>query len=860
MTFDQTNASVLSQTARARLGVDALGIPSEHAGNTSDPLADSLDAVRELEQFCKTSNETGLKCCLSAAAHLRDRTPTASNAPLRSNLVPLTSTWSVEGKPPPEAQVVFAPHDVHAAGPTDTLRIAETAYRVIDRLSKGVTFAEQASIPARLSEALFRVLRTDTYPGEVIKVAVQLEQAAAVETPPTSARKLPGDGPRADVDLRTPPVETPAETDWWARHGMSTMSQTEFKAALASADPGVLQGTRNLGVTLLPSRAIIMHAKGWSNSSALFRKTGAVGFGHRVIWSEAGAFGALGFSPERVEHMIKAIASNSAGRGLDGLLTLAVELATSLPEQPQVQFYAKFSGTLRDASVAPNFLRNAMKVTITVNRNSEEALVDLVLPEIHGFITPGRSGPRFVGICLKGSLNRQRDPSDIVDISMAAAKAVEAATEIAGPIFTTVKSAALDSHIAQKIAAALVQALTAVSTSAMINSPGAFREQLFMNFVTNFTIVAMMSGGKEILAQLHDWFTPRGKAMAAATDCLLITQFAHDANLDRYRSEGGKQHSLAINALRRSLSKPEAVSDDDALSATDALGVYEAMGLRELFTGLPQGEDTWRQHSRGLCTLLQLRGPQCLSSPSEHLHGMIFNAMQAGLGDSISSRKAFTLGGPHWQRALESSCSGRVCLADPDSEALEVLTELIDIQHKLQEWLFAWYDEMPDSPFRTVSVTTYPSFIAEHGPLADQFPVVFTFPSFVEAMGLIGYWTMLLFVKEAIFDLSTRPYALEHTTQRQRDAFCRDVYECADAICQCAPHFLSPKTASEECQWQAGGGARDLYGSMFWSVRWYEKQKDNQKLEFCKSVLGTQMPGQRDAQQPPSSAPVDDWT
>ncbi|TKA82753.1 hypothetical protein B0A55_01096 [Friedmanniomyces simplex] len=424
------------------------------------------------------------------------------------------------------------------------------------------------------------------------------------------------------------------------------------------------------------------------------------------------------------------------------------------------------------------------------------------------------------------------------------------------------------------------ETVTAVSTSAMIDSPAAFREQLFMNFVTNFAIVAMMSGGKEILALLHDWFTPRGKAMAAATDCLLITQFAHDANLDRYRSEGGKQHSLAINALRRSLSKPDAVSDDDALSATDALGVCEAMGLRELFTGLPQGEDTWRQHSRGLCTLLQLRGPQCLSSPSEHLHGMIFNAMQAGLGDSISSRRAFTLGGPHWQRALESSCSGRVwCMyhmvyrlpellermdnmdsvADPDSEALEVLTELIDIQHKLQEWLFAWYDEMPDSPFRTVSVTTYPSFIADHGPLADQFPVVFTFPSFVEAMGLIGYWTMLLFVKEAIFDLSTRPYALEHTTQHQRDAFCRDVYECADAICQCAPHFLSPKTASEECQWQAGGGARDLYGSMFWSVRWYEKQKDLRKLEFCKSVLGAKMPGQRDAQQSPSSAPVDDW-
>ncbi|KAK0249973.1 hypothetical protein LTR01_008656 [Friedmanniomyces endolithicus] len=420
------------------------------------------------------------------------------------------------------------------------------------------------------------------------------------------------------------------------------------------------------------------------------------------------------------------------------------------------------------------------------------------------------------------------------------------------------------------------ETVAAVRSLAMINSPAAFREQLFMNFTTKFAIVATMTNGGDILDMLHAWFTPHGKAMVAATDCLLLTQYAHDSNqLHQYKSEGTKQHTLAINALRISLSKPEAVNDDDALSATDALGVCEAMGLGELLTGIPQGQDAWRQHSRGLCTLIKLRGPQCLSSPSAHVHGMVFNAMHAGLGDSITSRKAFPLSGPDWQQALESSCSGRVwCMYHmvcefpgflermdnmpyskaPQDEAMEVLTGLIDIQHKLQEWLFSWYQEMLGLPFHADSITSYPSFIADHGPLADQFPIVYSFPTFVEAIGMMGYWTMLLLVQEAIYDLSIRSYALEHTTPHQRDMFCANAYESADAICQCAPYYVSPKSASEEGQWQSAGGTLDLYSSMFWSVRWYEKHNDTSKLDFCKSVLEHRTLGQA-----AETTPVDDW-
>ena len=331
--------------AEAKLGIKTLGVPNGHDRSDESTLGRASDVpniIQELEQFCETANERGLKCCLSAVAHLRTRLPrTARNASLRSNVISLASIWTTKEETPPQVQLELAPYGFHPSRPTvrlritslpsmsvttqqdskprsittrslyvdispprpdqhaggspilhtnsplaeDILRVVETVYRVIDRLSNGVTFAEQASVPARLSEAIFRVLRTDTYPGEVTKVVVQLDEAPVVEHPPlstishptvdsstsaglrpngdlqTNAGNLPRGIARTDGDSLTSTAVTPVETDWWASNGMSLMSPTQFKAALASVQPGHLEGIGGRGVSLLKSGEIAINAE-----------------------------------------------------------------------------------------------------------------------------------------------------------------------------------------------------------------------------------------------------------------------------------------------------------------------------------------------------------------------------------------------------------------------------------------------------------------------------------------------------------------------------------------------------------------------------------------------------------------------
>lgn len=402
------------------------------------------------------------------------------------------------------------------------------------------------------------------------------------------------------------------------------------------------------------------------------------------------------------------------------------------------------------------------------------------------------------------------------------------------------------------------EAVTSINALRIFRSPATVREQLFANFVTEFGTAETIPDGRQILETLRDWFTASGKAMVAATDCLLLTQYGHDTKQEQYAMEGRKWYGVALRTLQQELCKPQAGTNDDLLVVTDALSVCESLVFRNLPSEPLHGEEAWRKYARGMCSLLAVRGPQCLASLCQHNRDVVFNAMFTGIADCMSTPKALTLGEPAWQQALEASCCGRMwCLfhiacrfpallermdkmalsADPETEALAVLTNLADVEGKFQTWLLAWYDDFTYPLVRTSSITNYDSFVARHGPLVDQFPQVFTFASFVEALGLLAYWTMLLFVKEAIYDLSMRPYAIAHTTKRERKGFNEGVYECADAICQSVPYFLETKRGMKGARWRDCGGDQGLFGSICWSARWYEKQGDIHKAEFCKSVI-----------------------
>ncbi|KAK1056913.1 trifunctional dihydropteroate synthetase [Friedmanniomyces endolithicus] len=545
LSFETTDATVLSHIAEAKLGIKTLGVPNGHDCSDESALGQASDVpniIQELEQFCETANERGLKCCLSAVAHLRTRLPrTARNASLRSNVISLASIWTTKEETPPQVQLELAPYGFHPSRPTvrlritslpsmsvttqqdskprsitilslyvdispprpdqhaggspilhtnsplaeDILRVVETVYRVIDRLSNGVTFAEQASVPARLSEAIFRVLRTETCPGEVTKVVVQLEEAPVVEHPPLSTNSHPsvdsstsaglrtsidphvraGNEPtgvtRTDGDSLTPPAVTPVETDWWAINGMSSMGPTQFKAALASVQPGVLQGTGGRGVSLLYYGGIVITAEPALKSLELHHAAGRSALKIQVNWSPVNAFGALGLSPERIENMCQMSAKDYAGRGFDTLRKLVDKLTASLPEQPHVHLFATIGLSSKStASMAPYTMWGFAKVSISVSGSSsaKDLPVKFALPRVYGFAFPGRSAKHFVGISLRGWLPHRPDLPGTVDLDVAAATTIKATIDIAGPIFTALGSVALDDRLAGRIADALLHA------------------------------------------------------------------------------------------------------------------------------------------------------------------------------------------------------------------------------------------------------------------------------------------------------------------------------------------------------------------------------------------------------------------
>ncbi|KAK1064349.1 trifunctional dihydropteroate synthetase [Friedmanniomyces endolithicus] len=542
LSFETIDATVLSHIAEAKLGVKTLGIPNGHDRSDESTLGRASDVptiIQELEQFCETTNETGLKCCLSAVLHLRTRLPRARNPGLRSNVISFASICTTKGETPPQVQLVLAPYDLQPSRPTvhlritslpsmsvttqqdskprsttirglyvdicpprpdqhaggspilhtnsplaeDILRVVETVYRVIDRLSNGVTFAEQASVPARLSEAIFRVLRTETCPGEVMKVVVQLEEAPVVEHPPLSTNSRPSVDSstsaglrtsidphmragnvltgvtRTDGDSLTPPAVTPVETDWWAINGMSSMGPTQFKAALASVQPGVLQGTGGRGVSLLHHGGIVITVA--LKFPELFDAAGLSALQIQVTWSPVSAFGALGFNAERIEDMCQMSAMNYAGRGFDTLRTLVDELIASLPEQPHVHLLARIGRSSNNTpSVAPYTTPRLARVSIAVSERSsaKDLPVKFMLPRIYGFVVPERPTECFVEVILTGRLPCRPDLTGTVDMDVAAANSVKAVIESAAPIFSALGSAALDDHLAGRIASSLLHA------------------------------------------------------------------------------------------------------------------------------------------------------------------------------------------------------------------------------------------------------------------------------------------------------------------------------------------------------------------------------------------------------------------
>jgi len=154
-------------------------------------------------------------------------------------------------------------------------------------------------------------------------------------------------------------------------------------------------------------------------------------------------------------------AKNYAGRGFDTLRMLADELIASLPEQPHVHLHARIGRSSNNTpSVAPYTIPRFSGLSIAVSERSsaKDLPVKIVLPRIYGFVVPERPTKSVVEVTLKGWLPYRPDLTGTVDMDVAAANSVKAVIESAAPIFSALGSAALDDHLAGRIANSLLHA------------------------------------------------------------------------------------------------------------------------------------------------------------------------------------------------------------------------------------------------------------------------------------------------------------------------------------------------------------------------------------------------------------------
>jgi len=380
-----------------------------------------------------------------------------------------------------------------------------------------------------------------------------------------------------------------------------------------------------------------------------------------------------------------------------------------------------------------------------------------------------------------------------------------------------------------------------------VRSPSAYRNQLIVNFY-NAHFPRGISTRFIVFGKVADWSKPRSLAMAAANDCLLLIQFANDSGDLACRKESEKRHGVALQLVRKALQDPDSAQNDGLLAAVDALGLCEI--LRE---GL-SADDAWKYHSRGLCSLFQARGPETLRNG--FARNVFLDGLPAAIIDAILSHRDLVFAEDDWQREMEIRCTGRMArllglacriptaiarldhvkMSGCSEAAVELLTELVSLEHGFQTWLLQYYESLPPekSVIRTISITQLPQFVAKYGTIAGMFPKVFAFPTLLSAVTHTYYWTLLITVREAIYDAATLPGAPQYyRCQRQRLATATE--ECAGAICQSVPYMALTRNPTVP-------GRRVICGPLQFALHWYQKCGDAAHAEWCQAIAEKLMP------------------
>ncbi|KAF2164875.1 hypothetical protein M409DRAFT_56235 [Zasmidium cellare ATCC 36951] len=390
---------------------------------------------------------------------------------------------------------------------------------------------------------------------------------------------------------------------------------------------------------------------------------------------------------------------------------------------------------------------------------------------------------------------------------------------------------------------------------ATISSTSSYRVQLKAAFLDAQFPPAFVDR-QQVSEIIDDWLVPRGDAMAAAVDTLLLVQHGLNTKDKRYKIEGKRRHEAALQLLNDGLRKPNAATNDSLLGAIDILGACA------MFLDITNGDNRWVVHCRGLCGLLAMRGPHRLDS--QFSRNLVCNFRHVALMDALQSRKSFVFGQPEWLKRMQEieadrpaarmhtlACEVPALLEEADRivatrgrwvpTITETYAQLVDLEKRLQDWLLQCYKDLPTkSPYRTMDIKHFPMYFEQYGHLNTPFTKCLEFSSNIDTVRHGYYWTVLLALREAIYDLSiARPAALCITTANQTFLKKR-VYECTDSLCQTVPFVCSDSLhhiGSSASFPSYVGGALSICCPLQFAMKWYQKQGDHAKVDWCDEII-----------------------
>lgn len=374
-----------------------------------------------------------------------------------------------------------------------------------------------------------------------------------------------------------------------------------------------------------------------------------------------------------------------------------------------------------------------------------------------------------------------------------------------------------------------------------VRSPDAYRQQLMLPFLELHYSSSMPNlhlAFPKMQARLK---SPQTSILTLATDAVLLHALAVSRKDESLLWAARRKNNAAIAGLRSSLHALADCASDKMLLTTDALAFFDA------------GSSTaWRHHANGLAALIRARGPRIYDTIGLLLHAPVLQLLM----DALLWRGPFVFGEAQWLGAMLPTCQTRMsrllCLGCrvpgvverterylSEDESLRarsdfdtLLDSISNLERSLQDWLSDWYgaESQDKAPYTTITTTTAHTeplnINLPTPPSPPPLPETYTFPSLREAFAHNIFWTLLLTIRQARYQLhASRASTSISALAAQQTA--TSASSAADALVRAAP-FILRNVAS------LPGGLACSAGPLIVAGRWYAVC-DGEREKDCKS-------------------------